>query len=254
MRAPRVLLAAGLLGFSPPAFSPDLQGQSPGELHLRRLLAVPFGALPPSGMLMPASRNHNYWVGRFQAGTQWENVAGDLSAVAAGIDLQWRGGSTYGLTAGYQFADCEEGVVGCAGHALFGARARFNVITGGPTVAALVGDNSATTTLGAELGFGYAPNAISGQNACAIDLGMPVSLSLFQRIRVLSFFTPGVAWDVRCPVNGTVGTAASAYLAAGVGVQQIGHPGLDISLGVQRIIRQGAGIQIGANVTYVWLP
>ena len=83
---------------------------------------------------------------------------------------------------------------------------------------------------------------------------MPVSLSLFQRIRVLSFFTPGVAWDVRCPVSGTVGTAASAYLAAGVGVQQIGHPGLDISIGVQRIIRQGAGIQIGANVTYVWLP
>lgn len=254
MRASIVLLAAGLLAASPLPFSPDLYGQSAGELHLRRLLAVPFGALPPSGMLMPASRNHNYWVGRLQAGTQWENIAGDLSAIAGGIDLQWRGGSTYGVTAGYQFADCEEGVVGCAGHALFGARARFNVITGGPTVAALIGDNSATTTLGAELGFGYAPNAISGRNACAIDLGMPVSLSLFQRIRVLSFFTPGVAWDVRCPVSGTVGTAASAYLAAGVGVQQIGHPGLDVSIGAQRIIRQGAGIQIGANVTYVWLP
>jgi hypothetical protein len=228
--------------------------QSVGELHLRRLLAVPLGALPPMGMLMPASRNHNYWVGRFQAGTQWDNVAGDLAAYAAGVDLQWRGGSTFGLTAGYQVADCEEDVIGCESHALFGARGRFNLITGGPTLAALIGDNSATTTLGGEIGFGYAPNALAGRNACAIDLGMPVSLSLFQRIRVLSFLTPGVAWDVRCPVNGTVGTAASAYLGAGVGVQQIGHPGLDISVGAQRIFRRNSGIQVGLNVSFVWLP
>ena len=87
-----------------------------------------------------------------------------------------------------------------------------------------------------------------------IDLGIPVSLSLFQRIRMLSFFTPGVAWDMRCPIEGTDGTAASAYLAAGVGVQQIGHPGLDVTIGAQRIIRRGAGIQIGANLTFVWLP
>ena len=158
------------------------------------------------GMLMPASRNHNYWVGRLQAGTQWDNVAGDLASYAAGVDLQWRGGSTLGLTAGYQVADCEEDVIGCDSHPLFGARGRFNIITGGPTVAAIIGDNSATTTLGGEIGFGYAPNALGEQNACAIDLGMPVSLSLFQRIRVLSFLTPGIAWDVRCPVNGTVGT------------------------------------------------
>ncbi len=234
--------------------APSAAAQSAGELHLRRLLAVPIGALPPMGMLMPASRNHNYWVGRLQAGTQWDNVAGDLASYAAGVDLQWRGGSTFGVTAGYQVADCEEDVSGCESHALFGARGRFNIITGGPTVAALIGDNSATTTLGGEIGFGYAPNALEGRNACAIDLGMPVSLSLFQRIRVLSFFTPGVAWDVRCPVDGTVGTAASAYLAAGVGVQQIGHPGLDISVGAQRIIRRDSGIQVGINVSFVWLP
>lgn len=236
------------------ALAQDAEAQSPGELHLRRLLAVPLGALPPIGMLMPASRNHNYWVGRLQSGTQWDNVAGDLTGLAGGIDLQWRGGSTFGLTGGYQFADCEEDVPDCHGHALFGARGRFNLITGGPTLAALVGDNSATTTLGAELGFGYAPNAMSGQNACAFDVGMPVSLSLFQRIRVLSFLTPGVAWDVRCPMDGTVGTAASAYLGAGIGVQQLGHPGLDISFGAQRIFRRDAGIQLGVNVTFVWLP
>ena len=231
-----------------------LNAQSPGELHLRRLLSVPLGALPPMGMLMPASRNHNYWVGRLQAGTQWDNVAGDLAAYTVGIDLQWRGGSTIGLTGGYQVEDCEEDVTGCESHPLFGFRGRFNLITGGPTLAALVGDNSATTTLGGEIGLGYAPNALAGRNACAIDLGMPVSLSLFQRVRLLSFLTPGVAWDVRCISGGTEGTAASAFLGAGVGVQQIGHPGLDVSVGAQRIFRKDAGIQLGISVSFVWLP
>jgi hypothetical protein len=227
--------------------------QSASEQHLRRLLAVPVGALPPMGMLMPASRNHNYWVGRLQAGTQWENVAGDLATFAGGVDLQWRGGSTFGLTAGYQVADCEEGVQGCDSHALFGGRARINVVTGGPTLAALVGDNSATTTLGAELGLGYAPNAIAGANACAVDLGMPVSVALFQRVRMLSFLTPGIAWDIRCPVEGTVGAGASAFIGAGVGIQQLFHHGLDVSVGAQRIFRQGSGIQVGVNVTFVRL-
>lgn len=236
------------------AFSGALSAQGTGDLHLRRLLAVPFGALPPMGMLMPASRNHNYWVGRVQVGTQRDNLAGDFSAVAGGVDLQWRGGSTIGLTGGYQFADCDEGVPGCGGHSLFGARARVNFITGGPTLAALVGDNSATTTLGLELGYGYAANAVLGRNACAMDLGMPISVALFQRVRLLGFFNPGIAWDVRCPRAGTVGTAASTYLGAGIGLQQLFTRGLDISVGTQRIFRKGSGVQLGANLTYVWLP
>lgn len=228
--------------------------QTAGELHLRRLLAVPLGALPPIAMLMPASRNHNYWVGRLQAGTQWENLVGDLAAVAAGIDLQWRGGSAFGVTAGYQIDDCEENVAGCDSHALFGARARFNIITGGPTVAAFVGDNSATTTLGTEIGLGYAPNAISGRNACAVDVGVPISISLFQRVRVLTFFTPGLAWDVRCVHAGSAASGASTFVGAGIGLQQLGHRGLDVSVGAQRIFRGGSGIQLGVNVTYVRLP
>ena len=228
--------------------------QSPGELHLRRLLAVPLGALPPMGMLMPASRDRNYWVGRLQAGTQRQNVMGDLATAAAGIDWQWRGGSTFGVTAGYQAADCEETVLGCGGHPLFGARARFNIITGGPTVASLVGDNNATTTVGGELGLGYAPNALFGRNACALDFGVPVSVSLFQRIRVLSFVTPGIAWDVRCISAGTAGVGASTFLGAGIGIQQLFFDGLDVSIGAQRIFRSAAGAQLGVNVTYVRLP
>lgn len=248
MRAGWGAVVAGLL------FANQAVAQGAGELHLRRLLAVPLGALPPLAMLMPASRNHNYWVGRAQAGTQRDNIAGDLTALAAGVDLQWRGGSAFGLTGGWQYADCEAGVTDCGSHALFGARARFNIITGGPTFAALVGDNNATTTLGAELGLGYAPDAVGTRNACAVDAGMPVSISLFQRIRLLSYVTPGIAWDLRCPRGGSAGAGASTFLGAGLGVQQLFHHGLDVSVGAQHIFRRGAGVQLGVNVTYVWMP
>jgi hypothetical protein len=231
-----------------------LDAQTVGEAHLRRLLSVPLGALPPLAMLMPASRNHNYWVGRFQWGTQRDNLSGDLTTGALGLDFQWRGGSAFGLTAGYQNADCEENVVGCSGHPLFGARARFNIVTGGPTFAALVGDNSATTTLGAEFGAGYAPRAIGENNACAVDIAAPLSISFFQKVRLLSYFTPGLAWDVRCPVRGSERSGASTFIGAGIGLQQLFHRGLDISVGAQRFMRRGAGVQIGVNVTYVRLP
>jgi hypothetical protein len=228
--------------------------QSAGELHLRRLLSVPIGALPPQAMLMPASRNHNYWVGRVQAGSQWDNFVGDLATTAVGVDLQWRGGSSFGLTAGYQWADCEDVIDNCGTHPMIGGRARFNIITGGPTVAAIVGDNSATTTVGAEIGLGYAPTDIGGRNACALDIGAPVSVSLFQRVRVLTFLTPGIAWDMPCIVAGNQSAGASTFLGAGIGFQQLKSRGLDVSVGVQRIFRRNAGVQLGINVTYVRLP
>ena len=235
-------------------FAGPLRAQTEGEAHLRRLLSVPLGALPPMGMYMPASRNHNYLVGRIQAGSQWENIAGDMTAFAAGVDLQWRGGSSIGLTAGFQASNCEEDVLGCSGHGLFGMRARFNLLTGGPTIANLVGDNGATTTLGAELGLGYAPDALFGRNACAVDFGLPVSVSLFQRVRVLSFLTPGFAWDLRCPYAGTPASGTSTFLGAGIGLQQLFHHGLDVSFGVQRFFRREAGVQLGVSVTYVRVP
>lgn len=244
----RTLLFALLVPAQP------LAAQTTGELHLRRLLSVPLGALPPAAMLMPASRNHNYWVGRVQAGTQWNNLVGDFATAAVGVDLQWRGGSSFGLTAGYQRADCEPTITDCGQHAMLGGRARFNIITGGPTVAAIIGDNSATTTVGAEFGMGYAPNAIGGRNACAWDIGAPVSISFFQKVRLLTFLTPGIAWDARCVFQGSAPGGASTFLGAGIGFQQLGSRGLDVSLGVQRIFRQGAGVQLGVNVTYVRLP
>lgn len=244
-----VPLALAGLSLSHPAAA-----QSVGDLHLRRLIAVPVGALPPVAMLMPASRNHNYWVGRLQAGTQWHGKEANPSAVAGSLDLQWRGGSVLGVTAGYQTEGCGQPGSGCPAHPLFGARARVGLITGGPTFAALIGDHSATTTVGAEVGLGYAPNAFAGRNACAVDIGMPVSISLFQKVRVVSFLSPAFAWDVRCPLDGSVGVGASALLGAGIGLQQLGHRGIDVSFGAQRIFRRGAGMQLGVTVTYVRLP
>ena len=227
--------------------------QTDGELHLRRLLSVPIGALPPVASLMPASRNHNYLVARAQAG-RLTGSAGDRDAAAIGADIQWRGGSSFGVTAGYQNNRCSL-ETDCPDHLLFGGRAKINLLTGGPTFAAIIGDASATTTFGAELGVGYATRAHDDSNACAVDVQAPVSLSMFQRIRVVSFFSPGVAWDVRCPTRGsTSGIGASAIAGAGVGLHQLGHRGLDVSFGVQRIFRAGAGYHVGVSVTWVRLP
>lgn len=244
-----------LLGFGCWVVVPQsASAQSGGDLHLRRLLAVPIGALPPVASLMPASRNHNYLVARAQGG-RLTGAAGSHDAVGLGLDIQWRGGSLFGGTVGYQLAECD--VPGdCPDHLMFGARARLNLLTGGPTVAQIVHDASATTTFGADVGVGYAPNAFSGgRNACAVDVGAPVSLSMFQRIRIVSFFTPGVAWDLRCPFRGgSEGAGASTIAAAGIGLHQIGHPGLDITIGAQRIFRRGAGTHLGIGVTWVRLP
>lgn len=229
------------------------QAQSDGELHLRRLIATPIGALPPVAILMPASRNHNYLVGRLQAGRLLGSV-GDRDAVGAGVDIQWRGGSVFGLTAGYQKNSCAVSF-DCPDHLMYGARANMNLITGGPTFAALIGDASATTTLGTQLGFGYAPKSFRDRDACAFDVGIPVSISMFQMIRVVAFGSPGVAWDVRCPWGGNQpGLAASTVMQAGLGLQQIGARGLDVTIGAQRIFRRGAGTHFGISVTYVRLP
>jgi hypothetical protein len=133
---------------------------------------------------------------------------------------------------------------------MVGGRAKLNLLTGGPTFAAIIGDASATTTFGAELGLGYAARADADRNACAVDIQAPVSLSMFQRIRVVSFFSPGVAWDVRCPTRGgTVGTGRSYLAGAGIGLHQLGHRGLDVTFGMQRIFRARAGYHFGVRRT-----
>jgi hypothetical protein len=204
-------------------------------------------------MPMPASRNHNYWGFRLQAGYTRRPDEPDLTSYAGGIDFQRQGGSVFGLTAGYQARECEPSGQNCHDHVFFGARARFNVITGGPTVAALISDYSASTALGAEIGFGYASGVTSVQTACALDVGVPISVAMFQIVRVVPFISPGLAWDVGCGGAGR-SIGASFLTAAGVGVQQLFHRGLDVHVGLQRIFRQGTGVQLGISATYVRLP
>jgi hypothetical protein len=246
--AVRVILAGALL--APPAL-----GQlTSGEQHLRRILATPIGGLPPVAMPMPASRDRNYWAFRLQGGHNQRNNAPNVQAVAAGLDLQVQGGSIAGVTAGYHFQDCDSGDVDCGGHALFGARLRAGLMSGGPTLAALIGDYTATTTLGAELGFGFAPGVKGVTNACTVDIGVPISIAMLQRVRVVSFISPGVVWDYGCLQSSPVPTASSFILGYGLGIQQLFHRGLDVNVGLQRIFREGGGLQFGISLIYVRLP
>lgn len=213
--------------------------------------ATPLGALPPIALPMPASRNHNYWGLRLQAGQRRSRAGPDLFAVAGGIDLQWRGGSIFGITGGYQARRCEPDL-DCGGHALFGARARFNFLTAGPTIAAVIGDYSATTTLGAEVGLGYAYEVTPGLPACTADLGAPLSFAMLQRVRLVAYVTPGAVLDLGCWQRATTGL--NFFTGAGMGIQQLGHRGLDVYLGLQKIFRSGAGAHFGISITYVRLP
>lgn len=240
------MLAWALIG-------PNLVGAQGREIHILSIQSTPIGALPPIALPMPASRNHNYWGFRLQTGRRSGSGGASLTAVALGVDLQYRGGSSLGLTAGYQSGDCGAPGGDCTNHTLFGARTRINLFTGGPTLAAIFGDNSATSTIGTELGFGYAPNVLPGLSACTVDFGMPFSVSMLERIRLVSYIAPGVVWDVDCSAKGASG-GASFLTGLGFGLQQLGHRGFDVYLGVQKIFLGKTGYQFGISATYVLLP
>ena len=239
--------AAALLASPSPVVAQAAEPEPP----VLRFEATPIGALPPIALPMPASRNHNYWGIRLQAGHRGGRPGPDLRAIAGGIDLQWHGGSTFGITGGYQARDCPADD-DCGGHAMFGARARLNFITAGPTIGAMLGDYSATSTLGAEIGLGYAPEATGTVDACTVDVGMPMSLAMLQRVRLVGYITPGMVWEVDCAH--TKFTRASFLTGIGVGVQQLGLRGLDAYVGFQKIFRTDTGYQFGLSITYVRLP
>lgn len=252
--APSVITAVVALAAAPPGpVAPTAAAaQTPGDgTPVSALEATPLGALPPLALPMPAHRDQNYWGARLQVGHRAGRAGPDLSAIAAGIDLQWHGGSVFGVTGGVQTQDC--GDAGCDGTAwLAGARARLNVIAGGPTVARVWGDNSATTTLGAEAGLGYASRVPAGQSGCTADIGVPLSLATRQRTRVVAFFTPGLAWEIGC--LDTPSTPATFLTNLGIGAQHLWDRGLDVYLGLQKMYRSGTGYQVGLSVTYTRLP
>ena len=232
----------------------ELQAQiSHDQQEILLLEATPIGALPPIPLPMPASRNHNYWGVRLQTGDREEPNESHLTAFAAGIDFQYRGGSVIGVTGGYQKRDCRLLGSNCGGHTLFGVRSRINVMTGGQAIGSLLHDYSSTTTLGGEVGFGYAPSVVPGVAACTIDVGMPVTVSSGQRLRIATFLTPGIMWDMNC--TGPESPSRPAYLTGfGIGLQQLRSRGLDVYVGAQKIFRRDAGYQLGISVTYVRLP
>lgn len=233
--------------------SPRAVAQAPVPLPIKAVEATPIGALPPVALPMPASRDDNYWGVRFQVGQRRERGLEDLLAVAAGIDYQIRGGSIFGVTGGYQWRQNCQSADGDCRHSLFGARARFNLITGGPTIAGIFGDDGATSTLGTEVGFGYAPRVMAGQNACALDVGLPLSIAMLERLHLVGFVTPGVVWELECSGAGAA-PQRSYLLGFGLGVQQLGLRGLDVHIGMQRLFRGATGVQFGVTVSWIRLP
>jgi hypothetical protein len=247
VNAARLLLVAVLVAPS------VVRAQAAQPLPVATEEATPIGALPPMPLPMPASRDQNYWGFRIQYGQRNERAGPeDLFAVAAGVDYQLRGGSIFGLTGGYQGRRNCQTTSSCS-HALFGARGRFNVFTGGPTVASIIGDESATSTIGTELGFGYGPRVAPGVNACTVDMGVPFSVAMMQTVRVVTFITPGLVWDVDCSAEQTA-SDRSAFLGFGFGLQQLFVRGLDVNFGAQRIFRGTTGLQFGISVSWVRLP
>ena len=249
-------LGAGALFFAGALLGPGLaNAQTNPALPVLSAEATPIGALPPIALPMPASRDQNYWGLRLQAGNRRQRGPEDLLAIAGGIDYQVRGGSIFGVTGGYQWRqNCQPATSDCGGHSLFGARARFNVMTGGPTIAGLLGDDAATSTLGTELGFGFAPSVTPGVNACTVDVGLPLSIAMLERIRLVSFVTPGIVWDIDCSAQNTPPGVRSYLLGFGLGLQQLGFRGLDVHVGMQRMFRGTTGVQFGVSVTWVRLP
>ena len=234
-------------------FAPQLTAQTPPALPILAAEATPVGALPPVALPMPASRDYNYWGARLQIGQRRERGPEDLLAVAAGLDYQVRGGSIFGVTGGYQWRQNCQSTNGDCGHPLVGARARFNLITGGPTIAGLLGDDGATSTLGTELGVGFAPRVTEGQNACTLDVGVPLSIAMLERLHLVAFVTPGVVWDLDCSAGDT-SPQRSYLLGFGLGIQQLGFRGLDVHFGMQRMFRGATGVQFGLSVSWIRLP
>ena len=224
------------------------------ELATLRLLAVPITALPPVSLPMPASRNHNYFIGRFQVGYR-KGPSGDrMPAFAGGVDFQYRGGSIVGITGGVQRRDCGIPGTDCGSHPLFGIRSQINLTTGGSIFAGLLHDNSATSTLGTEFGFGYAPRYSGDRNACAIDFGVPFSVAKRrQRPRLVGYLSPGIIWDFNCGSKGP-GSTKTYKTDFGLALQQVGNRSFDIYFGMQKLFRGRTGFQTGLSFSYVRLP
>ena len=114
-------------------------------------------------------------------------------------------------------------------------------------------DGILTNITGTELGFGYAPNANSGDNACTLDLGVPLSIAMLERLHLVAFLTPGVVWELDCS-GGDMQPQRSYLLGFGLGLQQLGFRGLDVHVGMQRMFRGATGVQFGVSVSWIRLP
>jgi hypothetical protein len=246
-----VFAAAGTL--APQLLMAQSVELTPAMLHRLRIEATPIGALPRNPLRMPASRNHHYWGFRVHTGYQQGRVGSDTPAFAAGVDLQWLGGSVFGITAGYSDRDCEMLGPNCGGHFLAGVQGQFSLLTGASSLGEALGDYGSNVRLGTELGIGWAPDATPGGAACSLNAGVPMTLAVTQTVRVVGFVTPSVVWELDC--GGEPNAHSASYMmAGGVAVQQLIHRAFDVSIGVHRLLRTGSRYGFGVSLTYTLLP
>lgn len=251
MMTERLLFGAFAALALPSALTAQLSGT---DVRILRLLSIPVNAVPAIGAPMPASRNHSYIIGRLQSGYRKGPGGGAMPAVAGGIDLQWKGGSTLGVTGGYQKRDCETLGDNCGGHAMFSVSSNINLMTGGSMFAGLLNDNSTTSTLGLSMGVDYAPRHTKDMNACAFDVGLPFSVAKRrQRPRLVGYVTPGIVWDFNCGSDGPAG-GKTYRTDFGFALQQVGNRSFDIYLGMQKLFRRRTGFLTGLSFSYVRLP
>lgn len=225
------------------------------EIEILRLIGTPVTALSPISLPMAASRNHTYLIGRLQTGYRKGPSGSAMPAAAAGVDLQYRGGSIVGLTAGWQKRDCGLIEGSCGGHPMFAARTQINLVTGGSMFAAILRDNTATSTLGVEMNLGYAPKVTHDIAACSIDFGIPFSVAKRrQRPRLVGYVSPGILWDFSCTGEHGPPAKKSYRTDFGLALQQVGNRSFDVYFGMQKLWRRSVGLQTGVSFTYVRLP
>ena len=250
-------ISLALIALAGGAFVPAVASAqaTAAEIEILRLIGVPVTALSPISLPMAASRAHTYLIGRLQTGYRKGPSGSAMPAAAAGVDLQYRGGSIVGLTAGWQKRDCGLIEGSCGGHAMFGARTQINLVTGGSLFASILRDNTATSTLGAEFNFGYAPKVVKNINACSIDFGVPFSVAKRrQRPRLVGYVSPGILWDFSCGGESGPPSKKSYRTDFGLALQQVGNRSFDMYFGMQKLWRRRVGLQTGFSFTYVRLP
>ncbi len=239
-----------------------LGAQSRTELTrtLAAIASTPLGALTPTGPAMATSRDDTLLFGfRLQYGSRGLSEGRSLTSYGLTTDMQIQGGALISGTVGYQQGSddiCVE--TGCDDHRLM-AELRYsnNLITTRPFLRVpFFTDNDASGTAALQFGVGWAEKGFNERQHWTADVTVPLSLAVGQRVRLVPFLTPSVAF-----AWGTTDRQWSRgqrfLVGGGITAQEVGKwmhlTGLDVSLAFQRAFSPH-GTTLGATVSWMHVP